>query len=264
MLTASPIGCSHAETGEAGSHRQNRRWDPEAVRWVGSKGGEGVWQRIISEMPPHGHYIEAFAGKAVIAARKRPALRTTLIDADKDAPGLALAATLPHGEAIVGDALEHLRNWRKNGWFSKFELVYCDPPYLGEVRSCDRDYYRHEMKGEGEHTDLLWLLRSLPCYVIVSGYWSQVYEQVLHDWRTVKIPTVKRNGEPAVEWLWCNFDVPTELHDHRWYGVDFRHREQVNRKRRRMVRKLLSLPPVELSAVLADLSEARSKKGKQP
>lgn len=230
--------------------------DPK-VRWVGGKGGEGVWQRIISEMPPHGHYVEAFTGTGVIAARKRPAVRTILIDSDKDAPGLALAATLPGATAIVGDALHHLREWRCS--MTEQTLIYADPPYLGSVRSCDRAYYRHEMRGEGAHVDLLWLLRSLPCRVIVSGYWSDLYGQLLSDWRTVQIPTVDRRGKPRVEWLWCNFHTPTELHDWRFYGEDFRERERIARKRRRIVQKLLRLPPVELAAVLAETGEARRK-----
>jgi hypothetical protein len=40
---------------------------------VGSKGGAGVAQRIISLMPSHELYIEAFAGLAAVGRLKRPA-----------------------------------------------------------------------------------------------------------------------------------------------------------------------------------------------
>lgn len=66
-----------------------------------------------------------------------------------------------------------------------------------------------------------------------------------------------------VEWLWCNFAEPTELHDYRWDGKTFRERERIRRKRKRIVAKLLALPPVELAAALAEVSEAR-KKGPKP
>jgi DNA adenine methylase len=250
-----------ATHGDASSPRQFRRGDL-APRFVGGKGGEGVWQNIINQMPPHAHYLEAFAGTGIVARMKRPALRTTLIDLDPAAPALAMAATMPGGTAIVGDAVQHLREWR--GELPASALVYCDPPYLMEVRSSKRRYYRHEMFGEGEHVDLLWLLRSLPCRVIVSGYWSKIYGQVLEDWRTVRIPTVNRRGRRVTEWLWCNFPEPAELHDFRWLGNTFRERERVRRKRNRIIGKLLRLPVVELAAVLAEMGERGRRASPSP
>lgn len=52
---------------------------------VGTKGGSGVWQRIISEMPEHDVYIEPFWGRGTIARLKRPAAVTIGIDRDKEA-----------------------------------------------------------------------------------------------------------------------------------------------------------------------------------
>ena len=53
-----------------------------AGRFVGSKGGAGVWHRIISEMPPHDLYIEAFAGTGQVLLHKRPARASIAIDSD--------------------------------------------------------------------------------------------------------------------------------------------------------------------------------------
>ena len=55
---------------------------------TGTKGGAGVWQRIISEMPEHDVYIEPFWGRGTIAKKKRPAPYTIGIDLDP-------AASLP-------------------------------------------------------------------------------------------------------------------------------------------------------------------------
>ena len=52
---------------------------------VGTKGGNGVWQRIISEMPEHDVYIEPFWGRGTIARYKRPAAVTVGCDLDLDA-----------------------------------------------------------------------------------------------------------------------------------------------------------------------------------
>ena len=60
---------------------------------VGTKGGSGVWQRIISEMPAHEVYIEPFWGRGTIAKKKRPAWYTIGCDldpaAEKSAAGSA-------------------------------------------------------------------------------------------------------------------------------------------------------------------------------
>lgn len=61
-------------------------------RFPGSKGGAGVWQRIISEMPPHELYVEAFAGTGQVLLKKRPArasLALTMVDV---VPGPATAS----------------------------------------------------------------------------------------------------------------------------------------------------------------------------
>jgi len=47
-------------------------------------------------------------------------------------------------------------------------LVYSDPPYLHATRSSGRRY-RFDY-AEADHVELLTLLTSLPCQVIVSGY----------------------------------------------------------------------------------------------
>jgi len=48
-----------------------------AVSVTGSKGGAGVAQRIVTLMPPHELYIEAFAGLAAVGRLKRPPLVAT-------------------------------------------------------------------------------------------------------------------------------------------------------------------------------------------
>ena len=56
--------------------RHRRRATQEA------KGGSGVAERIIRQMPPHSHYVEAFAGHAAVFRKKAPAAWSFLIDAD--------------------------------------------------------------------------------------------------------------------------------------------------------------------------------------
>src|SRR5438128_6058115 len=70
------LGSSLASSGERSGG------DRRSGKFVGSKGGAGVWQRIISEMPPHDFYVEAFAGTGQVLLHKRPARASIAIDGD--------------------------------------------------------------------------------------------------------------------------------------------------------------------------------------
>ncbi|MCK6844207.1 hypothetical protein ACQJ1T_26680 [Klebsiella pneumoniae] len=69
------------------------------MRYPGGKGGAGVYQTIINNIPPHDTYIETHLGGGNILERKRPAARSVGIDVDPevievwqqlDVPGLEL------------------------------------------------------------------------------------------------------------------------------------------------------------------------------
>jgi len=231
------------------------------MAYNGGKGQDGVYQRIISQMPPHSRYVEAFVGGGAIMKAKRPAAHWTIaIDADPEACTAfrddAGSAGIPDLDVLNVDAIAWLTDFGPA--FGKETLIYCDPPYLGSTRRQNRQIYRYEMLGEQEHERLLLLLKSLKCLVMISGYWSQFYANLLSDWRAVSFQAVTRGGSLATEWLWCNFPEPTELHDYRYLGANFRERERIKRKKARWVNRLRSMPTLErqaLSAALAEVSE---------
>jgi DNA adenine methylase len=67
-------------------------------------------------------------------------------------------------------------------------LLYVDPPYLIETRSSMKSgqtYYRHEMSDE-EHEKLLQVLKHSQHMVILSGYKSDMYMDILSDWEMVE------------------------------------------------------------------------------
>jgi len=223
------------------------------MSFVGSKGGEGVYQRIISWIPPHDVYIEPFAGLAAVWRHKRPARRSILIDLD---PG-ALdqigedAGELGVVETIVGDGVEYLRRMRPNG---ERVFVYCDPPYLRSARrDGERDYYRHDWTLD-DHQAFLDLVVELPCSVLVSGYWSKLYAARLAGWSTDHFPTGTRGG-PAEEWLWANYPRPDELHDYRYLGATWPERWRIRKRQRNWMRALSRMPALERRAMLAAIVE---------
>jgi len=254
-LAASDVDCRRRSLETAIRESQLARGFP---RFVGSKGGAGVWQRIISEMPPHAVYVEPFAGKGIVALNKKPATSTIVIDADPAAPAFQSipAAGLSGLRVICGDAISQLTSLRPT--MNRSWLIYADPPYLGTVRSCQRNYYRHEMKSTAEHHRLLLLLLSLPALVMISGYESAFYDHLLADWRKVTIPTVTRGGSRATEVLWLNFPEPFAFHDTRWLGQNFRERERIKRKKLRWKTRLASMSRLDRAAVLDAIGELAS------
>src|SRR5215471_8430104 len=93
-----------------------------------------------------------------------------------------------------------------SGWNGR--LNYCDPPYYHPTRTAPK-VYDHEMT-EGEHRELLAVLRSSKGKVILSGYANDLYDGVLTDWNrhTFELANHAASGKTKrrmVEVLWCNF-----------------------------------------------------------
>lgn len=225
------------------------------MAYNGGKAQAGVYQALINMMPPHRVYIEAFLGAGAIMRMKRPAAVNVGIEIDNLVASSFLASADPISREITiinGDAVPELRKMPLAG----DELVYCDPPYLMATRSSSRALYRHEMSDD-QHAELLRTIRTLPCMVMISGYWSELYAELLAGWRLESYNAVKRNGAVAKEFVWCNFPRPLELHDYRYLGSNFRERERIKRRKSRWVERLQVMRPEERYAILAAIDEAR-------
>lgn len=221
------------------------------MKYPGGKNCAGTYQRIINQIPPHATFIEPFAGSAAILRFKRPAESSIVLDLEPDALAALRDAVPPNTELLEADALD----WIQSYTFRGDEFIYADPPYLPEVcRS--RLRYRHVLTRE-QHERLLQILLRLPCAVMISGYWSDLYAATLAAWRTDHFPQITRGGYPIEEWLWMNYDVPTALHDYRYLGGDYREREKFARRRKRWSAKLERMTPLERQALLAALQEVK-------
>jgi DNA adenine methylase len=219
----------------------------------GGKGGAGVYQQIINQIPPHHVYIDAFAGHSAVLRYKLPAHTTIAVDADSEV--IAYWQHERNGITTVhGDAIAFVRSYPVD----TSTFVYCDPPYLMETRSTKRSLYRHEFATVEAHQELLAVLKTLPCAVAISGYMSDLYATELATWRTISYQTMKRSGQVATEHLWMNYPFPLELHDYRYLGSTFRERERIKRKRQRWQNRLASMPDTERYALLAALATVRS------
>jgi DNA adenine methylase len=219
--------------------------------YPGGKAGAGVYQTLINQIPPHTVYIEAFLGGGAVMRKKLPAVASIGIDADAAALSRWAGCDHPGLTLIHGDSLAFLSSYPWAGG----EFVYCDPPYLLDLRKSGRLMYACEFETPEMHAELLEMLLSLPAMVMLSGYRSQLYSERLRGWRTLTYQAMTRGGRPATEWLWMNYPQPTELHDPRYIGEGFRERERIKKKVHRWRCNLQAMPPLERFAIWTALQE---------
>lgn len=244
--------------------------------------------RIAALLPPHEHYVEAFAGSLAVLLAKQPSTLETINDLDghlvtfwrvvRDNPE-ALASLLdatPHSRAEFADAftfdepglsdVELARRvftrivqgragtmvgtgWRfavaANGSQTKARemqrfrhrlvlaaerirnvqienmdaldliarygaeptnLIYADPPYLAETRA-SVGHYRVEMPNPEQHVALAEALWKCKATVVLSGYRSDLYDDLYGDWHAEEFPTSTSQGgvgKSVCEVLWSN------------------------------------------------------------
>lgn len=223
------------------------------MSYPGGKGASGAIQAIVNEQPPHRVYIEAFLGGGAVIRAKRPATYNFGFDLDPAAIDAFRVAAGGIARLAVVDSLVWLE--RPGFPLTADTLIYCDPPYLPSTRRHGR-IYRCELT-EIQHRRFLRAVRSLPCMVQISGYWSSLYAEMLEDWRSKTFQVATRGtaitGKMATEYLWMNYPEPTALHDYRYLGANFRERERIKRKTARWLRRVNSFPALERTALLSAL-----------
>lgn len=254
------------------------------MRYHGGKNGSGVYQRIISMMPPHDTYIEAFLGSGAILRRKRPA-KTSYAFELSEATIREFIGHIPDGFRPVSAEFDlHYIDADRNeieirhedvfpalkrrfmassgfwGWNDPGRtLIYFDPPYPRSVRKSGAAIYEFELMAESEHAELLSLALAIPCRVMISGYQNDLYDRMLKGWRKETINTINRGGARVVETVWLNFAEPAELHDYRYLGNDFHDRLRIKRKAERWIANLRKMPANERYAVFGQLTELQTE-----
>lgn len=227
------------------------------MKYPGGKNKHGVYQKIISMMPPHKIYIEGFLGSGAVLRNKKPAKVNIGIDKDIDCIDYESFPNIPL-ELINTSALDYFNFLMKYPPFkTKETLIYCDPPYLQSVRKSKSRIYNFEFMTEAEHIQLLEILLTLPCNVMISGYDSPLYNKMLSTWRKVAFETTDRRNNLRTEIIWMNFPEPLELHDYQYLGHNFRERERIKKKRLRWKNKLENMPSQERFALMAEIENLR-------
>jgi DNA adenine methylase len=89
-------------------------------------------------------------------------------------------------------------------------LIYADPPYLMETRTAHtKQQYSHEMLDEQSHIELLEVLLQHPGPVIISGYESELYKEMLENrgWTKDVITSSDQSSKPRTEVIWMNYEL---------------------------------------------------------
>lgn len=219
-------------------------------------GGKGnCYQKIINLIPPHDVYIEAFLGDGIVMKMKKSTKENIAVELHEM---VLYDFEMPNGQVIQKynvSAMNFLMDFMDGEW-KGLEFVYCDPPYLRSTRKDLRPMYRYEMTDK-QHIELLEVLIKLPCMVMISGYESSLYKDMLQGWNTVQYQNTTRQGM-ATEWLWMNYEKPSRLHDYRYLGADFRERERIQKKVKRWVNNLKRMPELERSAIISSIGSEYS------
>ncbi len=81
-------------------------------------------------------------------------------------------------------------------------LFYVDPPYVHDTRY-RKNGYAHEMTDE-QHRQLATRLNGIQGMAIVSGYHSDLYDEIYRDWHTVEKTTGTNGNVSNTEVLWLS------------------------------------------------------------
>lgn len=229
--------------------------------YPGGKDGAGVWQRIISHIPPHDVLVELFGGAAAVTRHILAARRNLVVEIDADVLNAhrdRILRAKPHAEFFLESAFQFLDHILAHYSVDERWAIYVDPPYHPSTLK-SRPRYAHTLT-EADHAKLLALLRHLPCPVLISGYRCEPYDAALADWYRTDY-TVGTRGGPAIESLWTNFGRPAWPHDGRFTGADYRDRETRKRRRRTWRKRLAQCDGAELSTLAEDLAAAIADNG---
>ena len=226
--------------------------DDVPMRYPGGKGK--CFHHIINVLPKHTTYIETHLGGGAVLRNKAPAAESIAIDIDPNVIAWWRTHRPTLATFITGSANAILECYP----FTGSELVYCDPPYLPSTRKRSR-VYANDLT-ESDHIELLSILKRLPCRVALSGYPSELYKTELSGWNELHFSAKAHNGL-RVESLWMNYPIPDDLHDPRFFGSNFRQRQDVRRRMNRLQHRISRLSKPEQHVLSTWLTNQLKNRG---
>lgn len=88
-------------------------------------------------------------------------------------------------------------------------FMYLDPPYILGTRTAKQ--YKHEMS-DNEHEELLNTILRSKAKILISGYDSELYNDMLNGWFKKSFDTNAEYGLKRKEIVWANYEIePKQL-----------------------------------------------------
>jgi len=209
--------------------------------YPGSKGANGTWQQIISQIPKCDIFIEAMAGSGIISSHLSDC-SCSIVTNDID-------SCLHTNEHL------HFQDL-----IDKYDcecpdktVFYFDPPYLLSTRKSKRKIYKHEWTDQ-DHFDFLSRVLTVKSNCMISHYPCPLYNETLSNWRHITFPSMTHSGI-RTECLWMNFPTPKLLLRSDKVGSDCWSRQAIKRKINRLQLKLAALDPIEKAAIFTQLKK---------
>ncbi len=87
-------------------------------------------------------------------------------------------------------------------------LFYCDPPYPHDTLAGAKQPLYAVTMTDGDHAELLTVLKSVKAKVVLSGYSTRMYESTLAEWNKTEKQThvqFSNSGGHRIEAIWRNF-----------------------------------------------------------
>lgn len=87
-------------------------------------------------------------------------------------------------------------------------FMYLDPPYLLGTRN--REQYKHEMS-DGEHEKMLQKAVTSKAKIMISGYASEMYDDMLSGWYRKEFRSHAEMGSRRTEVVWMNYEPMKQM-----------------------------------------------------
>lgn len=87
-------------------------------------------------------------------------------------------------------------------------FMYLDPPYLLKTRSAKQ--YAHEMT-ENDHKELLENITQSKAKIMISGYASELYDNVLEGWKRMEFCGTAEHHGKRTKVVWMNFNPEIQI-----------------------------------------------------
>lgn len=221
--------------------------------YPGGKNGSGIAQFLINQIPPVDCIVSGFLGHCSVLKNIKPTKLMVGIDTNKHV--IDTWAKAGKDIKLINDSFLNQTHW-VNPVASGKTLVFIDAPYLAATRKSKAQLYNTEFSTEEQHTQLLQRVVKFPCFVMITHYECELYDKILlpKGFRKIRFKNNTRAGQ-VEEILYLNFDEPTQLHDYKYYGKDYRERWNNKRIITRTIEQLKGMDVLRRNMIIDNIQQ---------